>query len=1221
MGLVSSVLGVARLILLGWLIIKLFAGYGFNDIWPLALATIGILVCYSLWEYQRLLLTQRNAASVQHLLRTRLFDQLAKLGPSFFSSQRSGEISNATVEGVEQLEIYFGRYLPQLFVAGITPIVIFAVVSQIDLAVATVLLVAALFTLFAPSVFQRWDSEHSMARAKAYREFASEFLDALQGLVTLKAFGQSKARESLLADKADRLFQSTMWVMATNSLARGITDIGITLGAASALALSAYRVNEGLMSFDSLLLVLLLGVEVFKPLRELRSLMHAGMLAQAAAKQVFAILDAKSEIVDTCVPINDESDKARVILDDHSVCFDNVSFSYPMRKLENANVEGAKSTEQLIHDRLSFSVSSGQQVGIVGSSGGGKSTILNLLMRFYEPQQGRVTIGGVDIQKMSIDQLRSQFAIVSQNTYLFHGTVRENLCLGILDASDEALLKAAQAANADEFIRELPQGYDTIIGERGIRLSGGQRQRLAIARALLRDTPILLLDEALSSVDARNESEIQQALDVLMQGRTTLVLAHRLASIINCDNILLLDQGRIAEQGNHQILMDRQGAYASLMASQISGSRATHQFSTSEAQPVLPAKDADIKSAVTSNKAQPTQDSGQNDSGPHESILQGDKHSWSQVLNMLLSYAADWKGRLILTFALGTSRVFSYIAVSVFSALAAAAVKNGEEYQTWIVLLLVSAVAAAVLHWLESWVAHDMAFRMLAKMRIKLFRKLESLAPAFMVRHRSGDMINLATHDIEMVEYFFAHTIAPVFVAVVVPGAILVLLASFSSSLALTLMPFLLLVFFMPMLFRKRIDGAAGKARTVLAKLSAHSVESLQGLSELLSYQAIAQRKSSFEALISNHTQQRMKFFKISVGQGIAVEFIVLSCALVMLIVAAPQAMAGQFDIAYLPLIALASMMAFLPVIEVADVGRQLADTFAATSRLMQVEESQASVVDAQKSLQTTKQWSNLSHAPKVEFKGLSFAYIAADPSVLSDIDLTLEPGTKVALVGPSGAGKSSLAHLLMRFWDPQQGAVYVDGVDITTIALDDYRELVAMVAQDTYLFNDTVKANLLMAKPNATEQQLEDAIEQAQLSGFIDRQAQGLDTVVGEGGFSLSGGQRQRLSIARAFLRDAPILILDEATSHLDSLSEAAVHKALTKLMQNRTTLVIAHRLASIEDADQIVVLDNGKIVEQGGHKELLASAGKYASLVGYQNSHHAKENAVQINTERTPA
>ncbi|MFT5706202.1 MAG: thiol reductant ABC exporter CydC subunit [Oceanospirillaceae bacterium] len=1180
MGVGGSVIGITRLLLLGWLLGKLIAGDSIGQVWLLALATLITMLAYGLWEYQRLLLTQKTAAIVQHLLRTKLFDQIVALGPSYFAAKRSGEVTNAAVEGVEQLEVYFGRYLPQLFVAAITPIVIFAVVSQIDLPVAFVLLCAAIFTLFAPSLFQRWDSRYSMQRAKDYRTFASEFLDALQGLVTLKAFGQSKARETKLAEKAHHLFQSTMWVMSTNSLARGITDIGITLGAASALSLSAYRVSEGLMSFESLLLVLLLGVEVFKPLRELRSLMHAGMLAESAAKQVFSILDAKSDMADHYRNAKDLEFK------EMSVSFEQVSFAYDKRSTLKD-----KSAGPLVHDNLSFNIAPGQQIGVVGSSGGGKSTILNLLMRFYQPQSGTIRIGGIDIAQLSLKQLRSQFAIVSQNTHLFHGTVKENLLLGAKDVSDERLMAATQAANAHEFIEQLDGGYNSIIGERGVRLSGGQRQRIAIARALLRDAPILILDEALSSVDAKNEAHIQIALEHLMKGRTTLILAHRLASVINCDQIILLDKGRVAEIGSHTQLLAKKGGYAQLMASQLN---TAHKLCTNKVE-VQKNSAAAPRSATINQQSLDTE---------QDNILQGDKHSWRQVITMLLSFAVNWKGRLIGTFILGTSRVFTYIAVSVFSALAAAAVKNGTDYSLWLQLLVGSAIAAAILHWLESWLAHDMAFRMLSEMRIKLFQKLESLAPAFMVRHRSGDLINLATHDVEMVEYFFAHTIAPVFVAILVPSTILILIANFSTVLALTLLPFILLVFVMPILFRKRIDEAANKARVVLGSLSAHTVESLQGLSELLNYQATDKRREQFEILIEKHKKQRMKFFKVSAGQSVLVEFITLSSALLLLVIGAPLASAGAFDSVYLPLIALVAVMAFLPVIEVADVGRQLSDTLAATSRLIQVEESEPSVKDNGTQKPILKSANSNDEALKVEFKGISFSYVDDLPKVTNKLDLVLEAGSKVALVGASGAGKSTLAHLLMRFWDPQAGAISIDGTNIKDMPLDHFRQFVAIVAQDTYLFNDTIRENLLMAKPQATQQELLRAVNLAQLADFVAGQKEGLDTIVGERGFSLSGGQRQRLSIARAFLRDAPILILDEATSHLDAISEAAVHKALRMLMKHRTTLVIAHRLASIEDADKIVVLDQGTIIEQGTHQQLLSLNGEYAKLQRYQQT-----------------
>jgi len=294
---------------------------------------------------------------------------------------------------------------------------------------------------------------------------------------------------------------------------------------------------------------------------------------------------------------------------------------------------------------------------------------------------------------------------------------------------------------------------------------------------------------------------------------------------------------------------------------------------------------------------------------------------------------------------------------------------------------------------------------------------------------------------------------------------------------------------------------------------------------------------------------------------------------------------------------------AFLPVIEVADVGRQLSETLAATSRLMQVEEAEPAVLD---NGQTTPSM-NSKTAMSVIFKDITFSYNNDTPQVLSKVDLVIEAGSKVALVGASGAGKSTLAHLLMRFWDPQQGDISIDGINIKEMPLEHFRDYVAIVAQDTYLFNASISDNLLMAKPEASRAQLLEAIEMAQLTDFVSRQSEGLDTLIGERGYALSGGQRQRLSIARAFLRDAPILILDEATSHLDSISEAAVHKALQQLMQHRTTLVIAHRLASVEDADKIVLMEDGNIIEQGNHQQLLAKNGGYAQLVRYQRAKQA--------------
>src|SRR5438094_9865500 len=408
---------------------------------------------------------------------------------------------------------------------------------------------ATIVTLRAPDHRQRTDSQESIARSRAYGAFDAEFLESIQGLANLKAFGQSAARHTMLETRGWALFRSTMWVLGTNTLARGITDTGIAVGAAVALGWGAYRVRAGEMDLSVLLVILMLGVEVFRPLRELRVLLHQGMLGLSAAQGIFSILDAQPAVRDGAAP---PAGRRRLV---PTVEFDRVTFAYP----------GGRHPA---HEGLSFTVSAGERVGIVGPSGSGKSTIARLLLRFYDPQSGRVLVGGHDVSTLPLAELRGAIAVVSQDTYLFHGTVEDNLRMGKPAATPAELGAAARAANAHAFIQRLPQGYHTVVGERGVRLSGGQRQRIAIARALLRDTPILILDEALSSVDAESEAVIQEALDRLMQGRTTLIFAHRLSRVGGADRIVALDEGRVVAHGTHAALIARGAAYHRLMAAQ-----------------------------------------------------------------------------------------------------------------------------------------------------------------------------------------------------------------------------------------------------------------------------------------------------------------------------------------------------------------------------------------------------------------------------------------------------------------------------------------------------------------------------------------------------------------------------------------------------------------------------------------------------------------------------
>ena len=1168
-GLISAAVGVARLGLLGWLLAKIFSGEPADALFGPFILVAAIMALRGFLEYGRNMVAHRTAAIVQMKLRKKMYAKVVELGPAYFGLQRTGDVILSLVDGVEQLETYFGQYLPQLFVAILTPIGIFCFVAFLDLPVAALLTAFALITFVAPALFHKWDSANSLARSKAYKAFASEFLDSIQGLGTLKSFGQSAARTKLLEEKAQVLFQSTLWVLATNSLSRGITDTGIAVGAAATLALGVYRVVDGAMSVQVLLIVLMMGIEVYRPLREMRALMHQGMVAQAAAISIFDLLDAKPGVTDAArrAPVGDIAP---------TVEFDHVEFAYP----------GGR---RAAHEDLTFKVEAGECIGVVGSSGAGKSTIVKLLSRTYDPTAGIIRLGGHDLRNLSFDDIRRQLAIVSQDTYLFHGTVEENILFGKPDASREALEAAARAANAHFFIEQLPQGYDTVIGERGLKLSGGQRQRLAIARALLRDAPILVLDEALSSVDAENEAVIQDALDRLMKGRTTLIFAHRLSSVISADRILALDGGRIVESGTHTELMAARGVYFRLMESQAEQAEYT--------EPQLLDDDA---AAPELAKAENTE-AGQFEAAaePTDAILRAEGLGWGGAIKSLFGHIVPYKGEMALTFGLGVARVASLIGVGAVSALIVAAVKRGEPFDSLLIALAVMAPSAGILHWFESWTAHHMAFRLLAEMRVALFKKLDRLAPAYLVQRRTGDLVSMATQDVETVEFFFAHTVAPAFVALLVPAAVLVTLVFFGWQMAATLMPFLAVVILSPFFMRGRIDALGSRAREALGDLNAHSVDTIQGLSEIMAFQQEPERGRQFIERVKTHHDLRLPFFSDLTIQTAILEAATGLGGLGVIVTGVGLVADGSIERTILPLMSILAMSAFLPVSEIANIGRQLADTLGSTRRLHAVEQEVVTVTDG---AGVDDAAARRSGGVSLSLDHVYFSYAGTNRPALADVSLDLPAGSTVALVGPSGAGKTTTANLFMRFWDPDRGVIRMNGRDLRDYELDDLRERIALVAQDTYLFNDTLRANILIAKPDANDSELAEALERASLTVFVAGLPDGWDTPVGERGMRLSGGQRQRVAIARAFLKDAPVLILDEATSHLDTINEQAVRAALRELMSKRTTIVIAHRLSTIRNADFIVVMADGRVAETGSHDTLLAKRGLYAQLVSRQ-------------------
>lgn len=489
----------------------------------------------------------RLARALKHDLRMRLTSHLLDLGPAYVRGERSGELTNTVVEGIEALDAYYRQYLPQLAIAALVPLAVLFFVFPLDWISGLVLLLTApLIPLFMVLIGNMADGLTKRQWASLSR-MSAHFLDMLQGLTTLKLFGRSRAQIETIAQISDRYRQTTMGVLRVSFLSALVLELVATLSTAVVAVQIGLRLLSGQLVFQEGFFVLLLAPEFYLPLRLLGARFHAGMAGVAAAQRIFEVLDTPLEIPEPATHGGGPAGLPAVL----SLSLSNVQYAY-----DDGQRPALKG--------VSFEVSSGQRVALVGPSGAGKSTVAHLLLRFIEPDSGRITVDGQPLTGLDPVPWRAHVAWVPQNPYLFFGSVAENIRLARPDASLAEVTQAARLAHAHSFVAALPQGYETIIGERGARLSGGEAQRIALARAFLKDAPLVILDEATANLDPETEYLIRESMSRLLEGRTALLIAHRLSTVHGCDRIFVMDDGRVLEEGTHSALLEKEGLYSRL---------------------------------------------------------------------------------------------------------------------------------------------------------------------------------------------------------------------------------------------------------------------------------------------------------------------------------------------------------------------------------------------------------------------------------------------------------------------------------------------------------------------------------------------------------------------------------------------------------------------------------------------------------------------------------
>ncbi len=552
LGLAVTATFVAQALLVAQVLTSIFSGKDWSEV---LLPLVGIV--FLIGFRAGLVLFRELAArlmveDIKSTLRQELLAHLMDLGPGFMQGARTGEVQPVLVDKVEALEGYLANYFPQTLVTLFGSLVIGGYLLTVDWLVGLVAFAFMPLVLLAQNWSKVVMGEKGRATFRAFSEVKSEFIDSIQGMTTLKAFGASKLQGQYLEKKSNQLYEATMASLGVSSFGSSLMGLVTSGGTALVVGIGSLRLAGGQLSVAQLMIILFLSGEAFRPMNDLARYWHSSYMGRSAYEGITRFLETKPEIdpgvtshqpVPLALPAQPE------------ISFNQVSFEY-------------RGGNRAALQNLSFKVGPGETVALVGRSGAGKTTVVSLLLRFFDPQSGEITLAGKSLKEYDLATLRSMLAVVAQDTYLFYGTIAENLRIAKPGATQAELEAAARAANAHEFIAGQPQGYETVIGERGVKLSGGERQRVAIARALLKDAPVLILDEATSSVDGASEAAIQQALEGLMAGRTTLLIAHRLSTVKKADRIVVLENGTAIEAGRHNELLERQNAYARLVASQ-----------------------------------------------------------------------------------------------------------------------------------------------------------------------------------------------------------------------------------------------------------------------------------------------------------------------------------------------------------------------------------------------------------------------------------------------------------------------------------------------------------------------------------------------------------------------------------------------------------------------------------------------------------------------------
>ena len=1130
------------------------AGMAIGVLAASAVAIVVRMVCQT--AAQRM--GRKAASCAKCSIRQQVYDKLAALGPAYSETVATAVAVQVSVEGTEQLESYFGQYLPQLFYALLAPLTLFVALSPLSLPAAVALLVCVPLIPASIVCVQKIARRTMRNYWGSYTDLGSMFLEAIQGLTTLKIYSADAHKHEEMNGAAESFRKATMRLLTMQLNSITVMDLFAFGGAAVGMISVLWQFSCGAATFAAAFSIVFLSSEFFIPMRTLGSFFHTAMGGMAAAEKMYAILDAP-------LPV----DGAREVDPrDAGVECRGVGYSYDGKRQ--------------VLEGVDFSASHGSFIGVTGESGSGKSTLAGILSGSNARYAGNVSIGGIDLRDISAESLRKTVTTVPFSSYVFKGTVRANLLLAKPDASDDELWEALAKCRLAGFVRE-SGGLDMEIAAEGANLSGGQRQRLAFARALLHDSPIYIFDEATSNIDAESEAAIISAARELAGSHTVIMISHRLSAIEHANEIYVLEQGKLVEHGTHSQLLARGCAYARLWESQSQLEVfAQGDGEAASGETAIPGASATLGEGATLGAGapeppyeadEPVQPASADRRGASGAAAPRRRSNFS-IMARLVGLTRPLLPVMALAIVLGVLGFLAAIFLTVFAAyglLNAAGSWGVVPLGVACALVVVCGVVRGPLRYGEQLCNHYLAFKILALVRDKVFGKMRTLAPAKLEGRDKGDLVSLLTGDIELLEVFYAHTLSPAAIALIVSVVMVAFTATLSPLLAAyAAFSYAVVGIAVPWISSKASGTGGREVRDAIGSMNAFVLDSLRGLRETLQFGRAGDRARELACRMSDLAKVEGRLKDRTAVAMAATGAVVLALDTGMLLVAMHLANGGTIAFGPAAIACAALMSSFGPVIAVANLGSTLQQTLASGARVLDVLDESPQTVEIEDGV-------SLDGFSGAMASHVDFSY--GDACVLSDVELSIQPGQVVRIAGRSGSGKSTLLKLFMRFWDVSSGAIEVSGRDVRRVATASLRQVEGFMTQETHLFAGTVRDNLAFAKPGASDEEIMAACEKASIAGFVRRLPAGLDTQVGELGDALSGGERQRLGLARVFLRDAPFVLLDEPTSNLDVLNEAAVLRALADNRAGKTVLLVSHRPSAAAIADVTYSVEHGRV------------------------------------------